>query len=219
MAGVAGAGILAGALANLLAIIQVGAIAAVFVYFRADIVRLATGWSRGLASARNRRTQEWRFGWHVIAGSVPIGVVGLAGRHLVEDARSLWFVAGAPIGWSAVMALAEHVATQARDEADLRLRDVVWIGVIQCIALIPGVSRCGLTISHTTRQRAPDSPPVDAISRHEPYGVAATTTPAATATRLRCARSWRAHRSGSRRAPSHDLLGPRARRSRAAARR
>ena len=79
------------------AIIQVGAIAAVFVYFWSDIVRLATGWGRGLVSTRARREREWRFGWYVIAGSVPIGVLGLAGRHLVEDTRSLWFVAGALI--------------------------------------------------------------------------------------------------------------------------
>lgn len=129
------------------AIIQVGAIAAVFVYFRADIVRLAAGWGRGLVSAAARGERDWRFGWYVIAGSLPIGAAGLVGRHLVDDARNLWFVAVALIGWSAVMAFAERVATQRRGETDLRLRDSVWVGLIQCVALIPGVSRSGATIS------------------------------------------------------------------------
>ncbi len=129
------------------AIIQVGAIAAVFVYFRDDIIRLAGGWSRGLVSPVSRSEREWRFGWYIIAGSIPIGVVGLAGRGLVADARNLWFVAAALIGWSAVMAYAERVATQARGEPDLRLSDVVWVGITQCVALIPGVSRSGATIS------------------------------------------------------------------------
>ncbi|ROT34264.1 undecaprenyl-diphosphate phosphatase [Micromonospora sp. HM5-17] len=129
------------------AIIQVGAIAAVFVYFHSDIARLVTGWCRGLGTPAARSKQEWRFGWYIIAGSIPIGVVGLAGKHLVEAARSLWFVAAALIGWSAVMAFAEHRATHRRGEADMRLPDVLWIGIAQCAALIPGVSRSGATIS------------------------------------------------------------------------
>lgn len=129
------------------AIIQVGAIAAVLVYFRTDIVALIAGWTRGLVTSSARSEREWRFGWYVVAGSIPIGVVGLTGKHLVADARSLWFVAVALIGWSAVMWFAEHTATQSRGELDLRLRDVVWVGLLQCVALIPGVSRSGATIS------------------------------------------------------------------------
>ena len=129
------------------AIIQVGAIAAVLVYFRLDILHLARGWSGGLVDSTARGTTEWRLGWCVLVGSVPIGIAGLAGRHLVEDASSLWFVAAALIGWSAVMAYAERVATHRREASELRLRDAVWIGTAQCIALIPGVSRSGATIS------------------------------------------------------------------------
>lgn len=129
------------------AIIQMGAIAAVLVYFRADITKLVTGWSRGLVNTAARSEREWRFGWYVAAGSIPIGLAGLAGRHLVADARSLWCVAVALIAWSAVMAFAERKATHSRGEADLRLRDVVWVGLLQCVALVPGVSRSGATIS------------------------------------------------------------------------
>jgi undecaprenyl-diphosphatase len=130
------------------AVIQVGAIVAVILYFRADIVALIAAWVRGLVDARARRRPEYRLAWYVIAGSVPIGVVGLAAKDLVSGPlRSLWVVAIALIAWSAVMYAAERLATQTRGEGDLRLRDALVIGLVQCVALIPGVSRSGATIS------------------------------------------------------------------------
>ena len=129
------------------ALVQIGAILAVLVYFHTDITRMVTGWCRGLIHSSARTSQEWRFGWYIIAGSVPIGIAGLAGKDLITSARNLWVVSAALIGWSAVMAYAEHRATQRRGELDLRLPDVIFIGVAQCAALIPGVSRSGATIS------------------------------------------------------------------------
>jgi undecaprenyl-diphosphatase len=130
------------------AVIQVGAIAAVLAYFRRDIARLATVWFRGLWSAAARGEHDYRFAWYVVAGSIPIGVVGYLGQDLIRGPlRSLWWVAAALIGWSGVMALAESAATQVRGEKELTLRDSLVIGVTQCLALIPGVSRSGATIS------------------------------------------------------------------------
>lgn len=130
------------------AVIQVGAILAVFAYFRRDLLRIATGWARGLVSAPARESEEWRFGWLVIVGSMPIGIVGLAAKPLIEGPlRSLWVVAGALIAWSAVMWWAERHPTQEKGEADLRLSDVLTVGLVQCVALVPGVSRSGATIS------------------------------------------------------------------------
>lgn len=130
------------------AIIQVGAIVAVLLYFRTDITRLVLAWGRGLRNPNARRHPDHRLAWAVIAGSVPIGVVGLATKDLVSGPlRSLWVVATALIVWSAAMVWAEHVATQTRHEEQLRVRDVLTVGVLQCIALIPGVSRSGATIS------------------------------------------------------------------------
>jgi undecaprenyl-diphosphatase len=129
-------------------VIQVGAIAAVFVYFWRDIARMAAAWGRGLVSAPARRERDYRFGWYVIAGSLPILVVGYLGQDLIRGPlRSLWWVAGALIGWSAVMALAERLTSQSRTEDRLTLRDTVIIGLAQCLALVPGVSRSGATIS------------------------------------------------------------------------
>ena len=130
------------------AVIQVGAIAAVFVYFWRDITRLAGAWFRGLVSGSARAEHDYRFAWYVIAGSVPIGIVGFLAQDLIRGPlRSLWWVAGALILWSGVMVLAERLATQARGEKELTLRDSLLIGVAQCLALIPGVSRSGATIS------------------------------------------------------------------------
>lgn len=130
------------------AVIQVGAIAAVFVYFWRDIVRLARAWFGGLVSAEARTGADYRFAWYVIAGSIPIGVVGYLGQDLIRGPlRSLWWVAGALILWSGAMVLAERVASQSRGEKELTLRHALIIGVAQCLALVPGVSRSGATIS------------------------------------------------------------------------
>jgi undecaprenyl-diphosphatase len=130
------------------AIIQVGAIAAVLVFFFRDIVRIVSAWGRGLVKAEVRGSFDYRFGWFVIWGSVPIAVIGFLGRDLVSGAlRSLWVVAVALLAWSAVMWFAESRATQARHERQTTLTDVLVIGAVQCIALVPGISRSGATIS------------------------------------------------------------------------
>jgi undecaprenyl-diphosphatase len=130
------------------AIIQVGAILAVIIYFRADIARIVAGFVRGLGDRRARGTTAWREAWSVILGTIPIGVVGLAARDLVSGPlRSLWVVAVALIAWSAVMLLAERRGRQERGEEALRVRDALVIGLVQCVALVPGVSRSGATIS------------------------------------------------------------------------
>jgi undecaprenyl-diphosphatase len=130
------------------AVIQVGAIAAVIVYFRSDIWTIAGAWFRGIASPAVRGSFDYRMGWYVIVGSVPVVVAALLGKDLVTgELRNLWWVAGALIVWSLVMVAAERVGTQRRHERDLTLRDSIVIGLVQCISLVPGVSRSGATIS------------------------------------------------------------------------
>ena len=130
------------------AIIQVGAIAAAIIYFWRDIVKIVTGFVRGLFSANYRQTADWRLAIAVVAGSLPIGIVGLLAKDLIEGPlRSLWVVAGGLVIWSGVMVFAERAATHQRDERDVTLADGVIIGIAQCFALMPGVSRSGATIS------------------------------------------------------------------------
>jgi undecaprenyl-diphosphatase len=133
------------------AIIQFGAIIATILYFRSDILRLALAWVRGLGSARGRHGREdpdYRFAWFVIAGSLPIVVIALLLKSLITGPlRNLWVVAAALILWSAVMWWAERHPRQELQETDLSLRQVLIIGLTQCVALVPGVSRSGATIS------------------------------------------------------------------------
>ncbi len=130
------------------AVIQVGAILAVLIFFRTDLIRLVLAGLRGLRSSDGRTGEDWRMATYVVAGSIPIGIVGLAAKGLVEGPlRNLWVVGTALIVWSAVMVFAERRARQNRGEDSLTLRDALVIGVAQCVALIPGVSRSGATIS------------------------------------------------------------------------
>ena len=130
------------------AVIQVGAILGSIVYFRSDIIRLAGAWFRGLANAGARTERDYKMAWLVIAGSIPIGIVGFLARDLVTGPlRSLWFVVAGLVVWSFVMIAAERVGRQDRGEESLTLKDSLVVGLFQCIALIPGVSRSGATIS------------------------------------------------------------------------
>ena len=130
------------------AVIQVGAIFAAIAYFRQDILRIVTGWVRGLSGGEARRTEESRLGWYIIGATIPIGIVGLAGKNIIKnDLRYLWIVAVALIAWSGVMIYAEKVGRQERGEPDATFKDLLTMGLFQCIALVPGVSRSGATIS------------------------------------------------------------------------
>jgi undecaprenyl-diphosphatase len=130
------------------AVIQMGAIAAVLVYFWRDIRDIAEAWLAGLANRSRRSAADYRLGWYVILGSVPVGLVGLLAKDVITGPlRSLWWVAGALISWSAVMMLAEHRGSQRRDLSQVSLPDAVLVGLAQCVSLVPGISRSGATIS------------------------------------------------------------------------
>jgi len=133
------------------AIIQVGAILAAVLYFLRDIVRLAVAWFKGLFSKEARRDVDYRLGWGVIVGSIPIAIVGLALQKVIEGGlRNLWVVATALILWSVVLFLADRAPARRanlRGEESMTIVDALILGLWQCVALIPGVSRSGATIS------------------------------------------------------------------------
>lgn len=129
------------------AFIQIGATLATILYFRKDIWRVAKGWLAGLAGD-SKDNVNYRLGWAVIIGSVPIAVVGLLFKDYIETGlRDMWFVAFGLLIWSGVMYVAEKTASQTRKESQATWRDTLFVGLVQCIALIPGVSRSGATIS------------------------------------------------------------------------
>jgi len=129
------------------AVIQVGAIIAAVLYFRRDILALFAAFFRGLASRQARRDPEWRFALAVLLGSIPIGIVGFLAKNVITGLQRLLVVGIALIVWSPVMVLAERRAAQDRSERSLSFGDALVIGGLQCLALFPGVSRSGATIS------------------------------------------------------------------------
>jgi len=130
------------------AIIQSGAVLATLLYLRDDLIAIVTGLARGITDSGERRGRDFRFGIAVILGSIPIAIVGLAFKDQIETTlRSLWYVGTALIAWSAAMYYADSHATQTRHEADVTRKDTIIIGITQCLALIPGVSRSGATMS------------------------------------------------------------------------
>nr|WP_246232783.1 undecaprenyl-diphosphate phosphatase [Nakamurella aerolata] len=129
------------------AIIQAGAVLATLIYLWKDIVRVVTAWWRGLLH-RDDRGADYKFGWAVILGCIPIGIVGFLFQDQIETTlRSLWIVGGTLIGFSAVMWFADRYGKQDRTEREATWKDTLVIGLAQCLALIPGVSRSGATMS------------------------------------------------------------------------
>ncbi|MFF1841839.1 undecaprenyl-diphosphate phosphatase [Streptomyces sp. NPDC058232] len=131
------------------AVIQVGAIAAVLVYFFKDIVRFVTAWVRGLAHRDQRDNHDYKFTWWVIYATIPIVIVGLAAKRLIEGPlASLWVVAGSLIVGSGVMWAADQMGRHRRGEEDTTLKDAMLVGCSQILALLfPGFSRSGATMS------------------------------------------------------------------------
>src|SRR4051794_11540541 len=130
------------------AVIQFGAIAAVVLFMWKDIRRIVVAWFRGLVKPEHRGEFDHRMGWYVLVGSLPIGVIGFLAKDLISGPlRSLWWVAGALIGWSFFMVAAERLGTKAPPLTRITLVDAIVMGVVQCLALIPGVSRSAATIS------------------------------------------------------------------------
>jgi len=134
--------------ASFTAVSQLGTEAAVVVYFARDIARIVRAWLRGLFVRVHRDNVDYRMGWYVIIGTIPIGVLGFAFKDTIRsEARNLWVIATAMLVFSVVIAAAEYYGRQNRHEAELTWRDGLIVGLAQCLALIPGVSRSGATIS------------------------------------------------------------------------
>jgi undecaprenyl-diphosphatase len=134
--------------AGFTAVIQLGTMAAVLLYFRADLWSIATAWSRELRKPYARRSHEANLGWFIILGTIPISIFGIVFSSQIESgARSLYLIGSALILFSFVMVAAERVGTRQRSLAELDGRDGFFIGAAQSLALIPGVSRSGATIS------------------------------------------------------------------------
>lgn len=133
--------------ASFTAVTQLGTEVAVLLYFARDIGRIIKAWFGGLFDRAHRSADYW-LGWYVIIGTLPIAVFGLLFKDEIRTgARNLWAIAIALIVFSAVIAAAEYYGRQVRRVEQLTWRDGIIVGLAQCLALLPGVSRSGATIS------------------------------------------------------------------------
>lgn len=130
------------------AVIQIGTELAVLIYFRKDIWAIGSGWVRGLFDKPARSTQEWRMGWFVIIGSIPIVLLGVALQSLIDkNFRNLWVIGSTLIALGIVLGIAERVGRKNSPIENLTLSHAILFGLAQAGALVPGVSRSGATIS------------------------------------------------------------------------
>jgi len=130
------------------AVIQIGTELAVLLYFRHDIWRIGTTWFKSIYRPEFRGHIDARMGWYVIIGSVPIVVLGVLLKDVIErDFRNLWIIATTLIVMGLVLGVADRLGKQDRDLKQVGMKHAVLLGVAQSLALIPGVSRSGATIS------------------------------------------------------------------------
>ena len=146
-----------------MAVIQLGTLAAVFVYFASDIVGILANWFRdNFALIRGRRlnfsgthgsrpawlSNEAWLGWLIIIGSIPIGIIGLTLKKYIEgpETKNLWIIAIMLIVVAVLLGIAELVGSKRKELKDFTLIDSIVVGFSQCLALMPGASRSGSTI-------------------------------------------------------------------------
>jgi undecaprenyl-diphosphatase len=122
--------------------------AAVLLYFRHDLWRIARAWLVSLRDPVVRKTLDARMGWYIVLGTIPIGICGLAFSDQIESgARDLYLIGTTLIVLGLLLLAAEQVAKRDRSLEDIKRRDGIVIGLAQAAALVPGVSRSGATIT------------------------------------------------------------------------
>ncbi len=130
------------------AVIQLGTMAAVVLYFRSDLLRIVRTWLSSLRDPSLRGELDARLGWYLIIATVPISIIGLALKDQIEGgARNLYIIGTTLIALGLVLLVAEKVSSRRRDITAITRRDAIVIGFAQALALIPGVSRSGATIT------------------------------------------------------------------------
>lgn len=126
--------------------VHVGTLVAVLAYFRVEVLQLLSAWLRSLAT--RQADADARLAWFVILGTIPAAVLGLLLHNVVETwLRSPLVIAAATIGFGVLLGVADWRGRQRRDEHALRVGDVIFIGLAQALALVPGTSRSGITMT------------------------------------------------------------------------
>ncbi len=132
--------------ASFTAVTQLGTEAAVLIYYARTIGPLLAAWFKGLVNAETRRTEQYRMAWYVIIGSIPVTVLGVLFKDQIRSSfRNLWITATVMIVFAVILAVADEIGRQVRTKIDMK--DAWGMGLAQSLALIPGVSRSGGTLT------------------------------------------------------------------------
>lgn len=130
------------------AVTQIGTELAVLIYFWKDIKEIFNAWLKSLISKEARKEPNAKLGWYIILGSLPIGILGITFKEQIQTtARNLYLVAATLIVMGLILGLFDRIAKHVKDEQDLKSKHAVIYGIGQALALIPGVSRSGATIT------------------------------------------------------------------------
>jgi undecaprenyl-diphosphatase len=135
-----------------IAVIQLGTMLAVLVYFFNDLVAICKDFFLEVLVKREKfvnLTVNSRLGWLIISGSIPIAIIGLKFRKIIEGTltKNLWVIATSLIVLAIILAIAEKTAKFKKEIKDITIMDAVLIGFAQSCALVPGASRSGTTIT------------------------------------------------------------------------
>ena len=131
-----------------IATIQLGTEAAVLIYFAKDIARLVKAWFRGVFNSNHRANADYRMAWLVIIASIPVGLAGYLLREFIQETvRTLWVVAFTMILFAGILYLADRYGRKQKEVADMTFNTALGFGLGQALAVIPGVSRSGASIS------------------------------------------------------------------------
>ena len=134
--------------ASFTAVTQIGTEVAVLLFFWRDIVRIIKAWAISLVRKDRREDLDARMGWYIIVGTLPIAVMGFLFQDTIKTTfRSLWLIAVMLIVFGLILGIADRINVGEKLEGDLTLKDSLLYGLGQMLALIPGVSRSGATIS------------------------------------------------------------------------
>jgi undecaprenyl-diphosphatase len=131
-----------------IATIQLGTEAAVLIYFAKDIARLLKAWFKGLFNSASRENADYKMAWLVIFASIPVGLIGYLLREFIQETvRTLWVVAFTMIIFAIILFLADYYGKRQKEIKDMTFNTALGFGLGQALAVIPGVSRSGASIS------------------------------------------------------------------------
>lgn len=137
---------------SFLAIVQLGTLLAVLIYFRKEIISIIIDfWTNNLSSRRKYSEQSLnsKLGWRIIIGSIPVFTLGLLLKDLIEGplTKNLYVITGSILFFAVLLAIAEKAASFKKEMKDISIRDSLIIGLAQVFSLVPGSSRSGVTIT------------------------------------------------------------------------